>query len=142
VTALTRRLRSLLIAVAVLALSAGAVLAGRSALVAPVRPDVAISHAAGSDGASGDAEETEPAETPETETTDTSKTEAPVADAPAVDVSTAVHPDNHGKLVSEAAHAPTPAGSDNHGQYVRTIAQANHGHDAAAAATTKTKPTR
>jgi hypothetical protein len=142
VTALTRRLRSLLIALAVLALSAGAVLAGRSALVAPVRPDVAVTHADGSDGESGETEGTEPAEAPETETSDTDKTETPPAGAPAVDVSTAVHPDNPGKLRSEAAQAPTPAGSDNHGQYVRTIAQANHGHDAAAAATTKTKPTR
>lgn len=151
VTALTRRLRSLLIALAVLALSAGAVLAGRSALSAPVLPDVAVTHADGSDDRPGDAEETEPGEAPEAEPGDTEETpeaEVPETAAPdggssaPADASTAVHPDNHGKLVSEAAQGPTPAGSDNHGQYVRTIAQDNHGHDTAAAATKKAKPTR
>ena len=152
-TVLTRRLRSLLIALAVLALSAGAVLAGRSALSAPVRPDVAVTHADGA-GGSGDAEETEPGEAPETDQGDTDKTETPEAlapdgaaggadaAAPANAGTAGVHPDNHGKLVSEAAQAPTPAGSDNHGQYVRTIAMDNHGHDTAAQATKKAKPTR
>ena len=140
-TALTRRLRSLLIALAVLALSAGAVLAGRSALSAPVQPDRTVTHAEGSDTEAGEAketEETEPAEAPETEMGDADETETPDADAPDGDTSTAVHPDNHGKLVSEAAQGDTPAtGFDNHGQYVRTIAQDNHGKTQAAAAATK-----
>ena len=136
VTALTRRLRSLLIALAVLALSAGAVLAGRSALSAPVHPDGAVAHTEGADTETGETEETEPAEAPETETVDTGETQTD-ANAPAADATTGVHPDNHGKLVSEAASGPTPAGFDNHGAYVRTIAQDNHGKAAAAAATTK-----
>ena len=37
-----------------------------------------------------------------------------------------------GKLVSEAAQGATPAGFDNHGAYVKTIAQDNHGHATAA----------
>jgi hypothetical protein len=48
-----------------------------------------------------------------------------------------VHPDNHGKLVSEAAQGATPAAFDNHGAYVRTIAQDNAGKAAAAKHTTK-----
>ena len=85
----------------------------------------------------GDAEETPEAEAPETAAPDAgTDTNAPT------DASTAVHPDNHGKLVSEAATGPTPAGSDNHGQYVRTIAQDNHGHDTSSVATKKAKPTR
>jgi hypothetical protein len=137
VTALTRRLRSLLVALAVLALSAGAVLAGRSALSAPVHPDRTVAHAEGSDTETGETEETEPAEAPETETPDADETPDTETDAPSVDTSTAVHPDNHGKLVSEAAQAPTPADAANHGQFVRTIAQDNHGKTTAAAAKAK-----
>ena len=138
-TALTRRLRSLLIALAVLALSAGAVLAGRSALSAPARPDSAVTHVDGSDTETGETERTEPAEAPETDPADTPDAETPDADAgaPAGDTPTAVHPDNHGKLVSEAAHLPTAAGSANHGEDVRAVAQNNHGHATSAAATTK-----
>lgn len=143
-TALTRRLRSLLIALAVLALSTGAVLAGRSALSAPARPDSAVTHVDGSDTETGETDETEPAEAPETEPADTPDSETPDietpdtrADAPAGDTSTAVHPDNHGKLVSEAAQTATPAGFANHGAYVRTIAKDNPGHATAAAATAK-----
>jgi hypothetical protein len=136
VTVLTRHLRSLLVALAVLALSAGAVLAGRSALSVPVRPDAAVTHADSSETEIGETEETEPAEAPETET---DKTETPdtETDAPDAGTSTAVHPDNHGKLVSEAAQGATPADAANHGAYVRTIAQDNHGKEAAAAATAK-----
>jgi hypothetical protein len=136
VTVLTRHLRSLLVALAVLALSAGAVLAGRSALTVPVRPDAAVTHADSSETETGETEETEPAEAPETET---DKTETPdtETDAPDAGTSTAVHPDNHGKLVSEAAQGATPADAANHGAYVRTIAQDNHGKEAAAAATAK-----
>jgi hypothetical protein len=139
VTVLTRRLRSLLVALAVLALSAGVVLAGRPALSAPTRPDAAVTHTDGSDTETSETEETEPAEAPETESDKTDETETPETEtnAPAADTSTAVHPDNHGKLVSEAAQGATPAGSLNHGQFVRTIAQDNHGHATATAATAK-----
>jgi hypothetical protein len=49
-----------------------------------------------------------------------------------------VHPDNHGKTVSEAAQATTPAGFDNHGAWVSSVAKQNHGHDTSSAATTAT----
>jgi hypothetical protein len=137
VTALTRRFRSLLIALAVLALSAGAVLAGRSALSAQAAPDRTVTHAQGSDTETGETEETEPAEAPETETGDTGGANNPDANAPTGDASTNVHPDNHGKLVSEAAHLPTAAGSANHGADVRLVARDNHGQTQAASAKAK-----
>jgi hypothetical protein len=140
VTALTRRLRSLLVALAVLALSAGAVLAGRSALSAPARPDAAVTHAHGADAEAGETEKTEPAEAPDVEDADKAETPDTETDAPAADVPTAAHPDNHGKLVSEAAHLPTAAGSANHGEDVRKVAQDNHGH--ATAANAKAKHTK
>jgi hypothetical protein len=38
------------------------------------------------------------------------------------------HPDNHGAVVSEVAHATPPPGQ-NHGQQVREVARDNHGHE-------------
>ena len=116
-TALNRRFRSLLIALVVLCLSAGAVLAARPALSA--RSDTTANQAEGT---------TEPSESAEPSDA-TNAAAAPAA--PAADTSTGVHPDNHGLLVSEAAQSPTPTGFANHGAYVRTIAQANAGHAAA-----------
>ncbi|HEY8988379.1 MAG TPA: hypothetical protein VIM39_05110 [Candidatus Limnocylindrales bacterium] len=113
-TALNRRFRSLLIALVVLGLSAGAVLAARPALSA--RSDTTANQAEGT---------TEPSES-----ADPSEAAGAAAVAGA-DTSTGVHPDNHGLLVSEAAQSPTPTGFANHGAYVRTIAQANAGHAAA-----------
>ena len=131
----TRRLRSLLIALAVLALSATVTLAGRTVLSVP-HDQVATQN-------QGD-EQTEASESPEPSESDApDASEAPdAAKAPespdpsetdSADGATGVHPDNHGKLVSEAAQGPTPAGFDNHGAYVRTIAQNNHGHSGDAA---------
>ena len=45
------------------------------------------------------------------------------------------HPDNHGTLVSAAAKAATPAEFANHGAYVRSIAMKNDGHGTASAKT-------
>ncbi len=45
----------------------------------------------------------------------------------------AVHPDNHGAEVSEAARSETPAGWDNHGAYVSSVARDNRGQAQAAA---------
>lgn len=132
---IARRLRSVLIALAVLALSATAVFAGRSALAtapAPVasQPDV-------DDGGAGDDEGGAEEELDRPKDEDGTADEAGEAgEAPDAggdgDASTAEHPDNHGKLVSEAAHAETPAGFDNHGAWVRSVAKDNHGHADAA----------
>jgi hypothetical protein len=122
----TRRLRSLLIALAVLALSATAVLAGRT-MTTP-QHQVASQRQGGAEQADG------------SESPDPSESEAPESSgapgSPEVDTgdsASGVHPDNHGKLVSEAAQTATPDGFDNHGAYVKTIAQDNAGHAGAAA---------
>ena len=133
---LARRLRSLLIALAVLAISATVALAGRSALSAPVQP-AATQHEDGDEA--GDQAETEQ---PEADAPEPTETEDATDSGDAVAAPT-THPDNHGAAVSEAAQSPTPDGFDNHGAYVRTIAQDNPGHapDGAAAAA-KTKHTK
>lgn len=128
----TRRIRSLLIALAVLALSATAVLAGRSALVTTHAP------VASQQGGDPQAEESEAPETDLSDAPEVDPSDAPDStdqtDLGSTDATAGVHPDNHGKLVSEAAQSATPDGFDNHGAYVKTIAQANAGHAGAAAA--------
>lgn len=119
VSHVTPRLRSFLIAIAVLAISATVALAGR--------PSVSQQTTLTADRV----ESPEPSESADpSESPDPSESAEP-SDAPdASDASTGAstgHPDNHGKLVSEAAHASTPPGYANHGAYVRTIAQNNHG---------------
>jgi hypothetical protein len=114
---LTSRFRSLLIAIAIFALSATVALAGRPASAGPQpgtgEPQAGASHAP--DAAESEAPESEAPESPDPSDGDAGP-------------SASGHPDNHGKLVSEAAQAATPAGFANHGAYVRSIARANHGH--------------
>jgi hypothetical protein len=134
VTVLTRRFRSMLIALVVLGLSAGAVLA-RPASV-PTGADQANQAEASPEPSESpepsDAAEAlnaaEPTDTPEpSESADPSE----AANTAAANTGAGVHPDNHGLLVSQAAQGPTPTGFANHGAYVRTIAMANHGHPTA-----------
>jgi hypothetical protein len=142
-TRLLRASRGMLVAVAVLALTAGIALAGRAIPASHQMPDAAASGlqraseaagktvpvAAPESGTDGNenADETEP---PETEAPETEPPESPDAGQPGGP--TAEHPANHGADVSKAAQAETPAGFDNHGQYVRSIAMANHGPTVAA----------
>lgn len=133
----TRRLRSLLIALAVLALSATAALAGRTVLSAPHNQVANQTEQGDEQAQESEAPDTDEAESPDNEGADASGApEAPTTDETTTDTA-GVHPDNHGKLVSEAAQSATPDGFANHGAYVRTIAQANHGH-AGAGKNTKT----
>ena len=128
------RFRALLVAIAVLALSAGAALAGHSALTTPSAAADGLQRAAEAAGKTVPVAGP-PAEAPD-ENTDEDADEdteaAQPADEAPVDAQTAEHPDNHGKAVSEAAQATTPGGFDNHGQYVKTVATDNHGQDVAA----------
>jgi len=124
VSLVTRRLRSLLIALAVLALSATAALAGRTVLSTP-HNQVANQNEQGDEQAAG-SEAPDPSEADAPESPDPSETAA-------TDAASGVHPDNHGKIVSEAAQGATPNGFANHGAYVRTIAQQNAGNPGAAA---------
>jgi hypothetical protein len=134
VSLVTRRLRSLLIALAVLALSATAALAGKTVLSTP-HNQVASQQEQGDEQAEGsEAPDTDEAEAPDGDGADESEApEAPAADESTSTDAAGVHPDNHGKLVSEAAQSATPDGFDNHGAYVRTIAQDNSGQASGAA---------
>jgi hypothetical protein len=111
---LTRHVRGLGIAIAVLGISAGAVFAG----VVPSAMHPASSHANLAAEESSTAEPTEsrePTETPEP--TDSPKS----TNAPAAAAETA-NPDTHGALVSAAAQMPTPSGFRNHGAFVSCVA--------------------
>ncbi len=119
-----------MIALAVLALSATAALAGRTILSTPHTQ--AASQQEQGDQQAEESEAPDPSEAPEAsdapESPDPSE-----ADSSTTDAAAGVHPDNHGKLVSEAAQSATPDGFDNHGAYVKTIAQNNAGHANSAA---------
>src|SRR5262249_38369280 len=139
----------LLIALAALALSAGAVLAGRGLHPAPANAPANALAPSVDQGDQGDQDQQgadeggqagEPgADAPDTEAPDADQGAAADApEAPESDGGTGTHPDNHGKAVSEAAQGPTPAGFRNHGQYVKTVAHDNKGQATSAAA--KAKP--
>jgi len=140
VTSVSRRIRSLLVALAVLAISASVVVAGRTAISTPPRSDQ-VTQAESSEAPETEASEAPDAsEAPEASEAPDASEAAEGSEAPEAS-GAAVHPDNHGLLVSQAAQGPTPSGFDNHGLYVRTIAQANAGHadSASAGARSKTK---
>ncbi len=133
----SRYARGLLVALAALALTGGAVLAARSL---PSGASVGTQHAGAFTGkpipatevAGGpdsnekpDADETpEPQETPEAKDNAESDAEDSTTDAG--------RPHNHGWFVSQAANAGTPAGFDNHGDHVSSIARSDIGKPAAA----------
>jgi cytoskeletal protein RodZ len=126
----TRRLRSLLIALAVLALSATVALAGRTATT----PQHQVANQPqGGDQQAQESESPDASEAPDASDAPESPDPSQADSTDSTSGSTGVHPDNHGKLVSEAAQATTPAGFDSHGAYVKTIAQNNAGHAGAAA---------
>jgi hypothetical protein len=126
------RLRALLVAFAALVLTAGVALAGHSALSMPSASSTGLERAA--DAAGKIVPVAGPAETADEQTDEDADvdvdSEEPAAGKPAGDA--ASHPDNHGAVVSVAAQDPTPAGFDNHGQYVKTIATDNAGQAEAA----------
>jgi hypothetical protein len=122
VNQLITRFRGLFVAIVALALSAGvafawggppeaasdglATAAAAAGKTVPARADEAPTAGADEDADDGD------------------EAEAPETDAPEDDSAT----DTHGSLVSEAASMETPAGFDNHGQFVSCVARMNHGH--------------
>jgi hypothetical protein len=117
-TQLLRRFRGLAIALAVLAISAGAAFAAAprvhlaSAPVAQSDPTAAPT-AEPTETPDEDGNEAEPTETPEA-------TEAPEAtDSPEA---TGAPTDTHGAMVSEAARMVTPEGFANHGAFVSCVA--------------------
>ncbi len=128
-TRFNRYARGLLVAVAALALTAGAAFAARGLAPAPSGHPAPVVK---SDTQPPDVNETEKAETDEVETPDAPDAEAPETETPDANTN-ADRPHNHGWFVSQAAQLPTPAGFDNHGAYVSSIAQGTDGKPAAAA---------
>lgn len=129
---LVRRSRSIVAALAAIAVSAGVVAAARPASMPAAATD-------GLDRAAAAAGQTVPV-TPTVVPAaggDTDRILPDADDAPSANADPAEHPDNHGAAVSEAASGDTPGGFDNHGQYVRSVATDNHGQDTAADAVAK-----
>jgi hypothetical protein len=133
-TQLPRRVRGILIAVAILALSAGAAVARPPADMPEAAAD-GLERAGDESGVSvpvaGPPDELGPEAAPTVEPTEESA-ELPIADppeAPEPVAEAAQQPENHGAAVSVAAQSETPAEFDNHGQYVRSVATDNHGQD-------------
>ena len=127
------RAKSILAALAAVALSATAVFA--AAGTGPA--DAAKDGPAGAADASGRSVPVR-AESPDTINEHQANKAPEVNESPDLAKTTdanAAHPDNHGALVSVAAQKATPAGYANHGAYVRSIAMENHGHGAASAKT-------
>jgi hypothetical protein len=132
---LTRHLRGLLVALAALVLTTGAVLAARPASVeAP--PDAAgdgLTRASEAAGKTVPVRPEAPAvpEGDENEDGDENVPEANEEEG-AADEAAGERPQNHGWFVSEAAKAATPDGFDNHGAYVSEVARGDEGKPEAA----------
>jgi hypothetical protein len=126
---LTRHARGAVIAIAALVLTAGAAVAARPTTAPPAAASSGLDQAA--EAAGKTVPVAVPVDLPDQPTGDEDAGETdPEGDAPAADA--AEHPDNHGADVSAAAQGPTPESADNHGQYVRSVATANHGQTVAA----------
>jgi electron transport complex protein RnfC len=134
---LTRHLRGLLVALATLALSAGVVVAARPASVdaPPAAAADGLSTATQASGKSVPVRAEAPAAPAVDEDEDVDQA-APEVDevAEAAPAAAGERPQNHGWFVSQAAKGVTPAGADNHGQVVSTVARSDAGKPAAATA--------
>jgi hypothetical protein len=116
------RLRGFLIAIVVLALSAGVVLGAKGLPTAAERGTDRATEAAGFEvpvaaGQQADEDESTPDEEAADDDEDESTPDDEVADAAW---------DNHGAMVSEAAHMETPEGFRNHGDFVSCVAHMDH----------------
>ncbi len=145
-----RSMRTLFIALVVVALSAGVAMAGPGA---PSEPAPGLSVAAGASGATvsaanraghpADDEDSDEAE--DADDADDAATQAAFetedGGGNCVDPASPEAADtNHGKLVCWAAHQETPEAFANHGAYVSSIARGNHGHDTGATQGAAHKP--
>ena len=119
-TRIARSARGLLVAIAALALTGGAVLAARSL---PSQATSGIQHAG---TVSGHAVPAVQDGTPETKDTP-EQAETPDVEDQSGAAPNADRPQNHGWTVSQAANADTPAGYANHGAYVSSIAKSDAG---------------
>jgi hypothetical protein len=129
---LLRRARAILVALAALAISAGAVFAARAL---PAASGPGLERATEASGrivpVRGGLEEAvtveAPPEEPEIEEPETGE---PETDEPPAEES-ADAADNHGAAVLEAATGETPDGYRNHGEYVSEVARDNAGQERA-----------
>jgi len=113
------RLRGLAVALVVLALTAGAVLASDP----PPAADHGLDNAAERSG-----HEVLPVQAESDDSADDAADEATDEEAPAADEqSEHASGDTHGALVSEAAQMETPDAFDNHGAFVSCVARMNRG---------------
>ena len=122
-TRLARSARGLLVALAALALTGGAVLAARSL---PSAASTGTQHASTVSGQTVPAAGGVPASHDGADDEDTTE-QAETPDAEDQDSANGDRPQNHGWFVSQAANAETPAGFDNHGAYVSSIAKGDDG---------------
>ena len=120
----TRHARGLLIAVAVLALTAGVAFARAADPAAGTMPDAASSGLERATEASG---VSVPVAAPANDQDQAEDADGEPAENEPAENAEGDHPENHGAVVSEAAQGATPADATNHGQYVRTVATDNHG---------------
>ena len=130
---LRRSARGLLVALAALALTGGAVFAARGL---PSAATPGTQQAATASGRTTPSIQAAGVPTPNG-TPEAKETPEPVEPPDAEDngASSADRPHNHGWTVSQAANADTPAGFANHGAYVSSIAKGDAGKpDAAASA--------
>lgn len=122
------RLRSLLTAFAAVVLTAGVALAARPDTAPPAAADDGLDRASDASGLTVPMVVAAPLATPGGE----EEEEAPEATPSADDEDGDGRPMNHGWFVSQAAQAETPAGYDNHGAYVSSVARSDAGKPDAA----------
>lgn len=119
-----RRFRGLGVALAVLAISAGAVFAAAPSMTpasshASDQAKSQVNHAHPTDSAEP-SESADPSESPDpSESAEPSDSTAPAGSPEAAG---SPNPDTHGALVSTAAQMPTPSGFPNHGAFVSCVA--------------------
>jgi hypothetical protein len=128
----SRHIRSLVIALVVLALSAGAVLAGRDMPASATFGLDTASEASGKTVPVGPASTDEPEEAEEADEAEEAEEVEEVEEAEEDDPEDVERPANHGAIVSAAAQAETPDGFKTHGEYVSSIARGDEGKPAAA----------
>jgi type II secretory pathway pseudopilin PulG len=126
-----RHIRSLLIALVALALSAGLALGAQAPQAASFGLAKAASLVGQNAGSGDEVTTTEDTETPEPdETTEDTSSSADNCTTDPTDPATDLTTLTHGQIVCWAAHQPTPDGYANHGAWVSSWAKGNHGQNA------------
>jgi hypothetical protein len=135
-----RHVRSLLIALVALALSAGLALGAQAPQPASFGLAKAASHGGQTAGTGDEVTVTEDTETDETdETTEDPGDGGDNCTTDPTDPETDLTTLTHGQIVCWAAHQDTPEGYANHGAWVSEWAKGNHGADAATKSNGKAK---